>query len=133
MKFAPQASRSATGKIGMTPLIDVVFILLLFFMLTSTFADRRSMDLATPALSSAPDVADKVIVLDLTAEGLRFNGEPLALDAIDNTLHARLATGDPVSLQVAAGIPLETSVSVMDALKASGARSIALRNAEGQP
>ena len=132
MKFAPQASRSASGKIGMTPLIDVVFILLLFFMLTSTFADRRSMDLATPALSSAPDVADKVIVLDLTAEGLRFNGEPLTLEAIDDTLHTRLATGDPVSLQVAPGIPLETSVSVMDALKASGARSIALRNAEAQ-
>nr|WP_081812335.1 biopolymer transporter ExbD [Hyphomonas chukchiensis] len=133
MKFAQQASRSASGKIGMTPLIDVVFILLLFFMLTSTFADRRSMDLATPALSSAPDVADKVIVLDLGAEGLRFNGEPLTLESIDDTLHTRLATGHPVSLQVAAGIPLETSVSVMDALKASGARSIALRNAEGQP
>jgi biopolymer transport protein ExbD len=132
MKFAPQASRSATGKIGMTPLIDVVFILLLFFMLTSTFADRHSMDLATPALSSAPDIADKVIALDLTAEGLRFDGKPLALDAIDDALHARLATGDPVSLQVAPGIPLETSVSVMDALKASGARSIALRSAETQ-
>ncbi len=48
-------------------------------------------------------------------------------------VEAYLATGDPVSLQVADGIPLETSVAVMDALKASGARSIALRSADAQP
>ena len=131
MKFAQLTSRSSGARIGLTPLIDVVFILLLFFMLTSTFADRRSLDMATPAPSSVPDLDDKAIALNLTTEGLHFDGRPLPLDEIDAVLHARLATGDPVSLTVAAGIGLETCVTVMDALKASGARSITLKGPEG--
>lgn len=116
---------------GLTPLIDVVFILLLFFMLTSRFADRRRLDMATPAPSPVLNLEDKVIVLNLTPEGLQLDDRPLPLDQIDTILHARLATGDPVRLTVAAGVGLETCVTVMDALKASGARSIALNGPEG--
>ena len=114
----------------MTPLIDVVFILLLFFMLTSTFVVRRNMDMATPSTTSTQDMMDKVINHELSADGLTFDGRLLALDDIHDVLNVRLASGDPVSLVVSQGIPLETTVEVMDALKASGGRAIALQSAE---
>ncbi|KCZ93493.1 ExbD/TolR family protein [Hyphomonas johnsonii] len=127
MKFAQPQLKPAGTKISLTPLIDVVFILLLFFMLTSTFADRRSMDMVTPALASVPDVTDALVTLDLTTEGIRFEGQSVAPDALVATLQPRLASGDPVVIQVAPGVGLEACVSVMDALEAAGARSISLR------
>jgi biopolymer transport protein ExbD len=132
MKFAQLSDKPAGGKIGLTPLIDVVFILLLFFMLTSTFAVRRNMDMATPSTSLAQDQLDKVISLELGQDGLIIEGHSIGLDDIYDRLHFRLELGDPVSLLVADDIPLETTVEVMDVLKAAGARAIALRSPDTQ-
>ena len=46
--FGQRASRRR-ALIGLTPLIDVVFILLVFFMLASSFLDWRAIDLTAPA------------------------------------------------------------------------------------
>ena len=47
------AAQKKRPLISLTPLIDVVFILLVFFMLASSFLDWRSIDLSTPAAAEA--------------------------------------------------------------------------------
>ena len=94
---APRSRRRAL--ISLTPLIDVVFILLVFYMLASTFTDWNAIPLALdpaprdgdPAGSAAASRPQQpyagALMLDVQPEGLRLSGRPLA----DAELPARLA------------------------------------------
>lgn len=74
----------------MTPLIDVIFLLLLFFMLSSTFSTFGEIELtqATPGSTPEGEVPDRVFV-QLGAERLVLNGAPITLD----DLAAQVETG----------------------------------------
>jgi biopolymer transport protein ExbD len=133
MNFAQQTRRPSAAKIGLTPLIDVVFILLLFFMLTSTFTQRKNLDLAVPATAADLAPVDEPITLELNTQGLFNEDVPLAVEDIPARLQARLAKGDPVVINVADGVPLETSVAIMDVLKAAHARAVVLQRSEVTP
>ncbi len=63
----------------MTSLIDVIFLLLLFFMLTSTFSRFAEVELsaAGSGVAASPDTAP--LFLQLGPERLRLNGEAVAL------------------------------------------------------
>ncbi len=130
MKLALSAPRS-TARIGLTPLIDVVFILLLFFMLTSTFAERRIMELSTPSTAPSAVEADTEIVrIRLDTKGLSLNGEPVEADALANAL---AAIGEPVTgiiIETAPGIMLDDTVAVMDVARAADLGPLSLVRVE---
>ncbi|NVO54202.1 biopolymer transporter ExbD [Rhodobacteraceae bacterium B1Z28] len=67
----------------MTPLIDVIFLLLLFFMLTSTFSTFGEIELsnATAGADATGAPAERVFV-QLGAERLVLNGTPVTLDEL---------------------------------------------------
>ncbi len=67
----------------MTPLIDVIFLLLLFFMLTSTFSSFGEIELsqATAGTASAEAPAERAFV-QIGAARLVFNGAPVALEEL---------------------------------------------------
>lgn len=67
MQLADLYHRKAR-KISLTALIDVVFILLMFFMLTSTFSQWKAVDFQSPVASTEP-TADQPTVLILSADG----------------------------------------------------------------
>ena len=70
MKFG---QLSPTGRlITLTPLIDVVFILLVFFMLASSYLDWRSIDLTVSSGAGAATSAQRAILINLRSDG---NGE----------------------------------------------------------
>lgn len=56
-------------KIGLTALIDVVFILLMFFMLTSTFISAQQIDMKTPVANAALQSSSSAVVALLDANG----------------------------------------------------------------
>lgn len=66
--------------VSLTPLIDVVFILLIFFMLTSTFVDRQIFSVDAPAPSAgAPDEDDvQLLRIKVTADGYIVDEQKLA-------------------------------------------------------
>lgn len=68
-------------KISLTALIDVVFILLMFFMLTSTFSQWKAVDFHSPVASTEPD-ADQPTLLILGPDGsLRMANGSLEIQA----------------------------------------------------
>jgi len=75
-KLADQQARRKT-IISLTPLIDVVFILLVFFMLASSFMDWRTLSLDTRA-ARAPAAASEAtpFVVQIRGETLALNGTP---------------------------------------------------------
>jgi len=71
----------------MTSLIDVIFLLLLFFMLTSTFSRQGEVELA--AAGGGAGAADlRPVFLQLGPEDLTLNASPVALDELANALSA---------------------------------------------
>lgn len=72
----------------MTPLIDVIFLLLLFFMLTSTFSRFGEVELSG-AVRAASSAQTAPLFLSLTDTTLRLNGDPVALAGLEAALSAR--------------------------------------------
>lgn len=121
--------------IGLTPLIDVVFILLLFFMLTSSFVAWRTVD--TPLAAPAPDQVteqdkQEPLLFDLQANDGKvwFEGQAIALndsDRIRDIVHNhpdRLFV-----LQAEEGVTLQSLMTLADQLKLQGAEKLSIANA----
>lgn len=66
----------------MTSLIDVIFLLLLFFMLTSTFSKFSEVELSAAGSGSVVGRDVRPIFLQLGPETVRLNGQPVMLDAL---------------------------------------------------
>jgi len=113
--------------IGLTPLIDVVFILLVFFMLTSSFLQWRAIDLAAPAAAGGGAMKGAMLV-HVRADGLRLGAQSLSLDALGERVAARLEEYPEQRVLIRPGkrVPLQDAVTVLDRLTAVGARNISL-------
>lgn len=74
----------------MTSLIDVIFLLLLFFMLSSTFSRFSEVELAAAGSGSAPAADTRPAFLRLGADSLSLNGEGVTLEALSGSLQRLL-------------------------------------------
>ena len=75
-------------RLSMTSLIDVIFLLLLFFMLTSTFTKYGEIELMAAGQGASADTEAERLFLTLRPEGLMLNGTPVALDELRARLEA---------------------------------------------
>ncbi len=116
------------APIGLTPLIDVVFILLVFFMLASSFLDWRAIALNAPAAAKGGASPEGALLVEVRADGLRLGAERLGLEALAERVAAQLraAPDRRVLVRPDAGVPLQRAVEVLDRLSAAGATEIAL-------
>ena len=124
--------RGRRATIGLTPLIDVVFILLLFFMLTTRFGQPQAMSLSVPGEGGTASAASAdAAVLRLRADatvGLPDGRDvpPAALGA-DPAVRALLAGAVPVRLEVDDGADLQSLVTTLDRLEAIGLADVVVR------
>ena len=128
MRVAHQQTRGRR-MISLTPLIDVVFILLVFFMLASSFLDWRSIQLKLPAKANAGATGDVVLVVSIADNGtLKLNGEPIAGVDLDTRLSERLSNDVelPILIRAADGVPLQRSIEVLEEVTAAGGRNVSL-------
>jgi biopolymer transport protein ExbD len=143
-RLLPRLDRPARrAAIGLTPLIDVVFILLLFFMLASNLQREQafSLQLAAPKsralLALAPEpprapAADQnhVARVDLAEGGeFRLDGQPIAAADLAPALSRRREQEQDlrVLLIPAAGVSLQQLVTVLDHLAAAGIAEVTLQ------
>lgn len=139
MKLKKRGHRKITANLDMTPLIDVVFQLLIFFMLSATFVVQSSVPIELPEKStdSPTPVEAKDIVVSVTADG-KFYIDPDS-DAIDATgLAARLReesekrpmedpTVKPMVLIRADGtVPTQLLIDVMEACEEAELRNFGI-------
>ena len=124
--------RRRRASVSLTPLIDVVFILLIFFMLASSFMDWRSLDLGTPVQATTAGSGEGALLAELRAseEGvvLRLAGERPSPEELDARLSARLEQqpGQKVLLRAGKGVALQDTVNLLDRLDRLGVQELAL-------
>ena len=117
--------------ISLTPLIDVVFILLLFFMLASNFIEWRAIALNTPAHSASSSATkDRAVLVRLARDGsIDLNGQVLTLQQLGEQLQPFLNRNpkQAVLVQPSADTELQTLVNLLDKLTAIGVQNLTLQ------
>lgn len=116
------------AKISLTPLIDVVFILLLFFMLTSSFMQWRQMDLPIPTASAKPAQENEVIRVRLLSNGGDVRIQDKAFNILATGVPAELL-GDGetlIAIEAEEGVSTQALVELVDQLRLAGADKVSL-------
>jgi biopolymer transport protein ExbD len=127
-RLASNNQRRKRNLISLTPLIDVVFILLVFFMLASTFLNWRAIELDPPKRAGADASMTGAMLVEVRSSGVRLAGQAVAVETLITRLTDRLRE-DPeqrVLVKPAAGVSLQRTISVLDELTAAGAKNVSL-------
>lgn len=119
-------------SLNLAPMIDVVFLLLIFFMVATTFAQQeKEMNLDLPTAESG-DQAQNVpeeIVINLLADGrMRISGEDVDEAALEALLvrTARSNAETPVLIRGDREVVLQRVITVMDACRRAGLTDIGI-------
>jgi len=127
MRFRQKSQN--VDSIDVSPLIDMVFILLIFFMVTTTFVKDMKLELNRPSASSASLSSAKVIrvYIDNTGE-IYIDNQPVKLWAIQSKLRDLLRTASEKSVLVVtdSDIPVSNLIDVIDECRMSGAKDVAV-------
>ncbi|MGR8918357.1 MAG: ExbD/TolR family protein [Gammaproteobacteria bacterium] len=125
MNFRPPRSRDI--DVNLTPLIDVVFLLLIFFMVSTTFVKESDIDLTLPEASAEPsELPPARIEIAVDSRGDVFVNERALVNAQVRTIRqaiidARGDDGDPmVVISADAGASHQRVVDIMDAARQVG-------------
>jgi len=123
----PDEPRMAT-RIGLTPLIDVVFLLLVFFMLASTFLKFSYLPLTAGGEgAAAPTLSETVIVRVRAGGALDVNGEPASADDLPAQLDMWAERGAKRAvLRVVAGAETGDLVRALEAARRSRLDTLAV-------
>ncbi|WP_416899441.1 MAG: ExbD/TolR family protein [Minwuia sp.] len=127
--FAAAAEAPRRTIISLTPLIDVVFILLIFFMLASSFERWRAIGLEAQPPGAAGEAMLGAMLVEIRPDGLRLSGDAITAEALAARVSARMTAQPDQSflLRAAAGVPLQRAVTVVDLLSDAGARRISFQ------
>ena len=134
-RLSQAAERGRRPLVSLTPLIDVVFILLIFFMLASSFADWRRIDLQPPlnARTGGGGLTGAMLV-ELAEDGrIRLSGEVIEADDLAPRVRDLLQRrpDQRFVVKTADAAPLQRLVSVLDSLSMAGAENIAFARQGG--
>ena len=125
---SPTRRRRGAVPISLTPLIDVVFILLVFFMLATSLLDWRAIELNVPVRTAALMSMEGALVVEIRPEGVRLAGEKIPSGSLPSRIREHLLRKPRrrVVVKPASGVTLQEAVRVLDALTAAGVEDLSL-------
>jgi biopolymer transport protein ExbD len=113
----------------MTPLIDVVFLLLIFFMVSSVFKkDELALLLNLPKADSGASAVNnqKSFIIELTENELAVNGRKVTQEELDETLAGLTDKTQAIDFRVDKQVRYERVIDVLDRLKKHGLSNLSL-------
>lgn len=125
--------------INLTPLIDVVFLLLIFFMVSTTFTKETQLKLQLPE-AEGEALADRAESIEITisADGAyAVNGQALINTQLSTLMNAidQTGAGDttlPIIITADAKVPYESVVTAMDAVSRLGYSNLSMTTTQPQ-
>jgi biopolymer transport protein ExbD len=112
-------------KPSLTPMIDVVFLLLVFFMLASRFGMPQVIEMPMASGGGVPSGAPKLV--DILPQGVRLNGIDMPLETVVRDLQVLVETPqDVIVLRSQEEASVQQVVRISDALKAAGFTALVL-------
>lgn len=114
------------SEIDISPLIDVVFILLIFFIVTTVFVEETGIEVNKPRAATQQDLERNSILIGVTRTGQVFyGGREIGVAGVRSAV-GRLLKQDPmpVIIQADRETPTEMTVSVLDEARLAGAENV---------
>lgn len=137
MKIGQLSNEVTEGaELNITPLIDIVFILLIFFVVTTTFVHELGLPIERPDSSTATEQPHDVVRVAVSRQGeVTVDAQPTSPWRVEAEVRARLREHADASVIVIAdkGSTAEVIVDAIDACRRAGAEGVALGVAEGTP
>jgi biopolymer transport protein ExbD len=122
--------RGIVAEINVTPLVDIMLVLLIIFMLTAHLIAKQAIEVELPRASQSTTMVPTTISVTLTREGALFlNGVPVTPDALRSAVKDAVAK-DPKTQAIIIGdkaVSHGRVVWVLDTIKSLGITSFAIQ------
>ncbi|MDX2095267.1 MAG: biopolymer transporter ExbD [Alphaproteobacteria bacterium] len=124
-----ERQRRLVSEINLTALIDIVFHLMVFVMLTTSFVVSESMELSLPSGKAPPahQAERQVLRIQIAGDGtVLVDHQPMGIDQMSGVLGDRIAAAPEISIAIftTAGVSVQQLISVMDAVYLTGGRNV---------
>ena len=123
------AKKNTNIEFNIAPLIDIVFLLLIFFMLASEFTDFKTIDMATPINSDQDIENSEPLLVKLSSDG-KIKIKEMSIDFSNLEKRIINLTKNQTDSKVIISTPEKTEINllmkVMDIIRTSGIDNIAL-------
>ncbi len=115
-------------EIDMSPLIDCVFLLLIFFIVTTVFVEETGIDIEKPRAATARDLQKQSVLIALTPDGrIVYAGREVDLNSVRGIVAEQLRTQDaPVIIMADRESRTGKLVALMDECKLGGATQVSV-------
>lgn len=128
-RYRHSMTEASATSVDISPLIDVVFLLLIFFIVTTVFVKETGIEVSKPRAASSEDLQKRAILLAVTDEGRVWHGgREIGMDGVRAVVSALLEEDAelPVVIRADADADTEDTVAAIDAAKLAGAVSVSL-------
>ncbi len=114
----------------LTPLIDVIFLILIFFMVSSTFKKEELALLLTlpDAKSASLEVEKEDISIELSKDEVALKGKKVTFEVLDASLVKVEDKKKPINVRIDKDVTYERVVELLDLLNKHGLNNLALEN-----
>jgi biopolymer transport protein ExbD len=117
------------ASINMVPFIDICLVLLIIFMVTSSYIVRQAIEVDLPRAASGSSVTPTTVSIEVLRTGvLKLNGVVVTRDELDRGVRAEVTANETVQAIIAGdrNVDYGAVVDVVDIVKLAGVRSFAL-------
>ncbi len=125
----------AEAGVDISPLIDCVFILLIFFIVTTTFVEETGVEVDKPQAASAVSLEKTSILIALTANGdVVYGGDNIGVRGVRGVVTRMLQKepDTPVIVQADAAAQSGLLVRIIDEAKLAGAKKVSIASRAGK-
>ena len=116
------------GGVDISPLIDCVFILLIFFIVTTTFVKETGVEVDKPQAASAQKLEKNSLLLAITVDGqVVYGGDDIGVSGVRPLVKRMLRKEDiPVIIKSDRNTPTGLLVRIIDEAKLGGAKKVSI-------
>ncbi|MFP4571866.1 MAG: ExbD/TolR family protein [Desulfobacterales bacterium] len=122
-------NRGTTRELNIAPLIDMVFILLIFFIVTTSFVKETGIDVSRPAATTAVSKEDASILIAIDEKNRVFmENQEIDVRAVRANIERAMAENPEGAVVVVAdrASSTGTAIKVMDGCRQAGAENVSL-------
>ncbi len=129
MAGASGNSDEEIGSINITPMVDVILVLLVIFMVTANFLKKESLNINLPKVQAAdPNVAESLQVAMTKTGGILLDGKDILIPALIKNLEreAKIRPNMRLTLSADESLPYGKITELMGIIRKAGVTKIAL-------
>lgn len=114
-------------SLDLTPLIDVVFILIIFFLVSSSFKKETALSLTLPNVNvSSKNIEKNIVVIELNSHDIAYNGEKIDFVKLQSKLELIKDKKELLTIKIDKDVSYQKVVELFDILQLNELGNLAL-------